>query len=1110
MATRRERVVLDLESNLPEGMLRGAAATQVLRMELNRLSGQSVITARASASMSRDMDKVSTSAGKADKSINQLTGRLRLFADAAAVLGPALVPLGGVAVAGIAGLASQMGFAAVAGGVLIGSMQGLGEALTLLNKADLNPTAENLAKAEDALNRLSPAAAAFAREANDLAPILRGIRDMGAEGLFPGLSEALDDFERLAPVVGGIFESVGGALGDIASGGAASLASDRWADFFEFIKDEAPQAISELASTVGSLTHGLGELWMAFGPLNSDASAWVMDVADSFDRWAEGLSQTQGFQEFIDYIRETGPQVAETLGALGNLFVQIVQAAAPLGGPTLMALEAIADAAAAIADSNLGTPLLAAASAMALLSRATATYAAVSKTALGGRAVAGIKTMGAAMDTTAIATRRATTSVTAFHGANKAALVTAGKSAALLGGIAVASSGAADGMGLTNTASLALMGTIAGPWGAAVGGGVGLMLDMKAATEQAEQRIVSYKESLEAMTLAELEAEDARLAILFSKENRVGTDPDSTGSDPVQLVKDQTAATSQLEAAERRAAIALARRAGVNLDVANTAEMSVKKLEEMTKALRESREAAREAGRATASSFGLLGESLDDAKVSLNGWLAEQEAATRALARFNDNSVKAAREGLDKGLIKSLREMGVEGALRMDQLANGTKSGIDRANANWRAMQREIKRTERLTLDLLGLSPARIKVDAETKAANAALDSLEARLNAMQYHDVFINVRHNPVDTGLGPVGSADGSFVPKTGKPYADRHHYLLADGEGVTTNRRGETDRFRDVITGINRGYSRSAIKGMLADGGFGGGMGSSPSPVSRTPDERLALLEAIRSVRDLQRELAKDGKERLSGLDRKVAMAQLAAAKQELDSVRSQPRRDDGATRLEASMESLAAKLETQTEALEVQTQSLAEWSSKMADVAAATVAGFSSGLFDESSNPWESGAGSGPMFNLNKDIAGLEERGALQEQLAALGLSGDALGALLAQGDNTEIWALIDSGGVGQYASAYQQRADLQGSVGTAAGQAAYGTQYAAQAAITERQAVAVEASERKLARIERHLAAMQDSLADAPERTGDRVGNAVNGPATGAAVKGRDRKPRKPR
>lgn len=215
-------------------------------------------------------------------------------------------------------------------------------------------------------------------------PALRAIRDMGAEGLFPGLTESLDDLEHLAPVVGGIFASVGEALGEIASEGAASLASERWTSFFEFIATEAPTALSQMASALGSVTHGLAEMWMAFEPLNDSFNGWLVEAAAGFDRWASGLSETQGFRDFVEYIQTTGPQVASTFGALANAVVQIVQAAAPLGGPTLRAIEGFADALAAVANSNAGGALIAAAAGFAAISRAMTIFNVAKGSALVG------------------------------------------------------------------------------------------------------------------------------------------------------------------------------------------------------------------------------------------------------------------------------------------------------------------------------------------------------------------------------------------------------------------------------------------------------------------------------------------------------------------------------------------------------------------------------------------------------------------------------------------------------------------------------------------------------------------------------------------------------
>lgn len=1061
--------------------------------------------------------------GSADKGINQLTGRLKLLADIAPAAVAGIMPLGGVAVAGVAGLASQLGFAAVAGGVLIGSMQGLGAALSALNKADLDPTAENLAKAEDALNRLSPAAAAFAREANALAPTLRAIRDMGADSLFPGLSKSLDDFERLAPVVGGIIESVGGALGDIASDGAASLASDRWAGFFDFIETEAPTAISELSRTVGSLTHGLAELWMAFTPLNNDVSAWMTDAADAFDRWATGLDQTQGFQEFVEYIRTTGPQVADTLAAVADMFIQITQAVAPLGGPTLAILEAVSKSVAAIADSNLGTPLLAAAGAMGLLSRATAAYSAVSGTGFGKTHRSNIIGMATALDATRVSNNRATMSVAAFAAAEdkrtaatRAGLTTIGKGAAVIGALTLATSGAADGMGLTNTATMALMGTMAGPWGAAVGGGIGLLMDMRAANDRAAEATATYEASLKTMTVAQLEATLAAEERRAAEETPVASSPqggtaalraDSGDREKIALIKDQITATRELDAAkareaitDRAAAVAFAARAGMNVDVGNSAEVSAKKIVEMAKAMRESREAAREAGRATASSFGLMGDSIDDAKVSLNAWLAEQAKASRALARFNDNSLKAAREGLDKGLIKSLREMGAEGALRMDQLANGTKSGINQANASWRSMQAEIRRTERITQNLLGLSPVKIKVDAETIAAMTAIDRVRTAMANLKDKTVTVRVTQTgaAVTPGFGPVGSADGSTVPKSGRPYADRHLYLLADGEEVISNRYGQADRHRPLLKAINGGLAEGGTAGETAKERLEKAKDRADAAKRRAEErrqreeeKRQRRLDAQRSkdllasnLRDEAQQQAlevADAKRRLRSArkaDRpagEVRDAQLALKTERTESreLRDQRREDarqtqedqrererqqaqeDEEARREHEARVTEALIEGQEraasqliDAAEVQKASAESvrdsWAQAMERVGSAATSGFRSNLFgDQQHGLWSGTGGGGSSWRdaLLGDIGGLEARGGLIGLLTKQGVTGTALEALLGQASNDQISSLLDAGEADDFAALFTRREALQGTVSTQAGQAAFGQEWA---------------------------------------------------------------------
>lgn len=1064
MAERRESVRLELiDGGFSTKMAKNAVATGLLEKALKSLDGTTVNIHRSISDGATQMDRLSASSRDADGSINQLTGRLRVLGEVAAVLGPALVPLGGVGIAGIGGLANQMGIAAVAGGVLIGSLQGVGDALGAMNDAANDPSDSNLEKAEDALNRLSPAAREFAEAAFDLKPALLAIRDLGAESLIPGLTESLDSLEDLAPRVGGIFQAIGGALGDIAADSAASLASERWADFFDFIGREGPQVLSELAATTGDLVHGLSELWEAFTPLNNDFSSWLMGVADGFDEWATGLSATEGFAEFVDYIQTTGPQLADTLGAIANAVVQIVQATAPLATPVLAGLEAAANAIGAIADSDLGTPIMGGVAALALLNRSLAVTASLSKVSLGSGLFAGLGTVGAGAkkgaggirslgaDLSTLSTNFLTAGKASERMAaqNKKALdgikgtaKAIGPTAGLMGGLAVASSGAADSLGLTNTMSLALMGSLAGPPGIAIGAAAGALMDMRSAGMGATEAIQGLDAAIqsgdtgaltEQIAAAKAELEDIN-NLDFGGDifDRIGFQVADTFGGPSaedakkrieeseKALEDLTKAQELQEIQSRASAIAYASQAGVWMSSAEWARKSTEEIKAQADALIASRDAAYK----TASSFVTLGDSLSDSKTSLGDWIKQMSNSADALINFTNNSRKAAKKGLDEGLIASLQDAGEEGALRMRQLSNATDEEIAKANKAWRKGQKAMEDYVNFKVP-----PKRLDVDINPGMKN--IGALEARLRAIKDEDVFINVRQIG-STTLGPRNeAADGATVPKTGKPYADRHLYLLADGEEVISNRHGQADRYRSLLKDINANRR-------LADGGTTGDKRKVRSGVSfYAEDNTKALQRAI---------------------DRLTMVAQ------------------------------------DQTAAVEDQTRRTDEWASKMADVAKATVSGFDTGLFERGQRGV---AGGGPIANLAKDIAGLEQRSALQSQLAGMGLSGDAMAALLAQGTNADISGLIQSGQVSQFAALFNQRAALRGSVGAAAGQQAYGAQFAAESAVLERMEAASRVQERELIRLNAELVRATAAIERVERTAPERIAAGVNSTASAA-------------
>ena len=109
---------------------------------------------------------------------------------------------------------------------------------------------------------------------------------------------------------------------------------------------------------------------------------------------------------------------------------------------------------------------------------------------------------------------------------------------------------------------------------------------------------------------------------------------------------------------------------------AGSSERSVAAAKAQAEAFAEVRQAAAD----TASGFFDLSSSADTATASFDGWIASMEEQAAALRDFTQNTVKAAENGINKGLIESVRALGPEGAKQMKWLADASQSEMERVN----------------------------------------------------------------------------------------------------------------------------------------------------------------------------------------------------------------------------------------------------------------------------------------------------------------------------------------------------------------------------------------------------------------------------------------------
>jgi hypothetical protein len=451
----------------------------------------------------KNLQSLTKNVNNASTGINTFSGRTVLMADALLTLAPAISSIGAVAVPTMTALSQAAVVGATAAGTLALAFNGVGDAMKATNKAALDPTTANLQAMRDAMAELSPEARAFVTQITGMHEAFDKLQASAGKGLFPGLIAGIDAASDRFPELNGLVEEYGTILGDIAEKSGKALASDRWNVLFDYLSTTAQPTLTALADSFGNVAHGAFEILNAFAPLSNDGFAWVRDVTADFDTWATSLKGSKDFREFTDYVRQVGPQVAQTIGAITMAFVDIGQAAAPLAGPVLNLLEGIAKAASAIADSPIGPSLVAAAIGMRLMAR------------IGPGVSAALTGLSTAFQDLYTSPNRAATAMERFGGAAKMVAGAAG-----IGLLATSLSETNEQLGgFEAVAGGALAGfSVGGPIGAGIGAAAGAMGFFALQTKKASDELESLKDFAASGSLFDL-AEQLKAAETAEKSN---------------------------------------------------------------------------------------------------------------------------------------------------------------------------------------------------------------------------------------------------------------------------------------------------------------------------------------------------------------------------------------------------------------------------------------------------------------------------------------------------------------------------------------------------------------------------------------------------------------
>lgn len=280
--------------------------------------------------------------------------RMQALVGAVTLLLPLASPM--IASAGAATIGLASGLTAAAGA--LGAV-GLAVGPTL---SDFMSLREELEKQRTKLAALTPGTEAYAKQLekignlqrvmnNDYGEASKGITELGAAWdkfqtqVRPEANQIIGAMFRtlasLIPAITPIFKAAAPVVLGLFNGITAFAKGPEMQRVITFFSEFGSNALGSLLSIGGNLLKFLGRLFEAFAPFGGDLLEDIDRMTAAWANWADGLGQTQGFQDFMAYVAVEGPKVWDFFVQLGAALINIGVALAPIGSVLLTAFDGI-------------------------------------------------------------------------------------------------------------------------------------------------------------------------------------------------------------------------------------------------------------------------------------------------------------------------------------------------------------------------------------------------------------------------------------------------------------------------------------------------------------------------------------------------------------------------------------------------------------------------------------------------------------------------------------------------------------------------------------------------------------------------------------------------
>jgi hypothetical protein len=302
---------------------------------------------RETATVDVDSRPAVTGMAAAESQANKTGGALGVLMGSALALSPALVGIGAAGVAGVGALlpvlaAGTLGLGAFAA-VAMSGMKDVTTATAAVDKAQAQYNA-NIAAGMDPLQAqltligatqkaymgLSTYQVGLVNDLLELKDAWQQVQDQNAPAVLQAMGSAIGWLEQGLTLVSPLVQTTAHYLDQMFLSGRQALESPYWQSFFAQVTTNVNPALRGLGSLLDGAAHAFVGILLAFQPLVPVVEDGMRRIGSALSTWGANLADSKGFQDFLAYVQQVGPQTWDLLKNLGDSFIAITRAISPL------------------------------------------------------------------------------------------------------------------------------------------------------------------------------------------------------------------------------------------------------------------------------------------------------------------------------------------------------------------------------------------------------------------------------------------------------------------------------------------------------------------------------------------------------------------------------------------------------------------------------------------------------------------------------------------------------------------------------------------------------------------------------------------------------------